>query len=145
LIGCVGHGALLAAMRRSRVPWSSIVAPAVRHRVASRGVDGGKKIRGSIAEAPQSMIHLGVDKYGIPLAIDISPTNVHDSKGIIPVLRDLSGREFRGSALGDLGFQGKRLAEAGEALGITVKAVARGRDGAFPPAGICWVVERSFA
>jgi hypothetical protein len=123
LIGCVGHGALLAAMRRSRVPWSSIVAPAVRHRVASRGLD----------------------KYGIPLAIDISPTNVHDSKGIIPVLRDLSGREFRGSALGDLGFQGKRLAEAGEALGITVKAVARGRDRAFLPAGICWVVERSFA
>ena len=30
-------------------------------------------------------------------------------------------------------------------LGITVKPVARGRDGKFLPAGICWVVERSFA
>jgi hypothetical protein len=40
---------------------------------------------------------------------------------------------------------GKRLAEAGQALGITVEAIARGRDGQFVPAGICWVVERSFA
>jgi hypothetical protein len=31
---------------------------------------------------------------------------------------------------------GKRLAGTGEALGITVKAVARGRDGKFLPAGI---------
>ena len=32
-----------------------------------------------------------------------------------------------------------------EALGMTVEAIARGRDGQFVPAGICWVVERSFA
>jgi hypothetical protein len=31
------------------------------------------------------------------------------------------------------------------ALGITVEAIARGRDGQFIPAGICWVVERSSA
>ena len=52
---------------------------------------------------------------------------------------------FTGAALGDLGYRGKRLAEAGQALGITVEAIARGRDGRFVPAGICWVVERSFA
>jgi transposase len=104
----------------------------------ARGVDGGKKIRGV-------KIHLGVEKYGIPLAIDVSPANVHDTKGIVPVLRDLAGQGFQGPALGDLGYRGKRLAKAGEALGITVKPVARGRDGAFLPAGICWVVERSFA
>jgi transposase len=103
-----------------------------------RGVDGGKKIRGV-------KIHLGVEKYGIPLAIDVSPANVHDTKGIVPVLRQLAGQGFRGSALGDLGYRGKRLAKTGEALGITVEAVARGRDGKFLPAGICWVVERSFA
>ena len=67
------------------------------------------------------------------------------TKGIIPVLRALSGKGFRGSALGDLGYRGKRLAKAGEKLGITVKAVARGRDGVFIPTGICWTVERSFA
>jgi transposase len=61
------------------------------------------------------------------------------------VLRELSGKGFRGSALGDLGYRGKRLAKAGRKLGITVEPVARGRDGKFLPTGICWVVERSFA
>ena len=61
------------------------------------------------------------------------------------MLRELAGQGFRGSALGDLGYRGKRLAKAGQKLGITVKAVARGRDGVFLPTGICWVVERSFA
>ncbi len=57
--------------------------------------------------------------------------------------------------LGDLGYRRARLAKAGEALGITVEAIpssdystgfaggtlaslARGRDGCFVPAGICW-------
>ncbi|PPQ29989.1 IS5 family transposase [Rhodopila globiformis] len=103
-----------------------------------RGVDGGKKIRGV-------KIHVAVDKYGIPLAIDVSPANRHDTKGIVPVLRTLAAGGFNGAALGDLGYQGERLAEAGQALGISVKAIARGRNGRFVPAGICWVVERSFA
>jgi hypothetical protein len=110
-----------------------------------RGFDGSKKIQGSIVEAPRLMIHLGVDKHDISLPIDVSPANVHDTKGIVPVLRELSGQGFRGSALGDRGYRGKRLTKAGEALGVTVKAVARGRDGVFIPVGICWVVERSFS
>ena len=39
----------------------------------------------------------------------------------------------------------RALAEADQALGITVGAIARGRHGRFILAGICWVVERSFA
>jgi len=104
----------------------------------ARGVDGGKKIRGI-------KIHLGVEKYGIPLAIDASPANVHDTKGIKPVLRQLAGQGFQGPALGDLGYRGERLAKAGEALGITIQPIARGRNGTFVPAGICWVVERSLS
>ena len=104
----------------------------------TRGFDGGKKIKGV-------KVHLGVEKHGIPLAIDVSPANVHDAKGIVPVLRELAGQGFRGPALGDLGYRGQRLARIGETLGITVKPVARGRDGKFLPAGICWVVGRSFA
>src|SRR3954469_10426629 len=103
-----------------------------------RGIDGGKKIRGV-------KIQVAVDKHGIPLAIDVAPANTHDTKGIVPVLRELAGQGFRGPALSDLGYRGKRLAKIAEALGITVKPVARGRDGKFLPAGICWVVERSFA
>ncbi|MFL5286435.1 MAG: transposase, partial [Rhodopila sp.] len=103
-----------------------------------RGIDGGKKIRGVT-------IHGAVDEYGIPLAIDVAPANRHDTKGIGPVLRTLAAGGFDGAALGDLGYRGKRLAKAGQVLGISVAAIARGRDGRFVPAGICWVVERSFA
>jgi transposase len=103
-----------------------------------RGVDGGKKIKGI-------KVHLGVEKYGIPLAIAVSPANVHDTKGIVPVLRDLAGQGFQGPALGDLSYRGQRLAKTSEELGITLEPVARGRDGTFLPVGISWVVERSFA
>src|SRR3954468_19903142 len=104
----------------------------------TRGIDGGKKIKGI-------KIQVAVEKYGIPLAIDVSPANRHDTKGIVPVLRTLAGQGFQGPALGDLGYRGKGLARIGEPLGIAVEPVARGRDGKFLPAGICWVVERSFA
>jgi transposase len=110
-----------------------------------RGFDGGKKIKGSIVEAPRSMIHLAVDKYGFPLAITVSPANVHDSKGIVPVLRQLAGRGFKGTALGDLSYRGQRLSRAGEALGITLQPSAGGHGGTFIPEGIRWVVERSLA
>jgi transposase len=91
-----------------------------------RGVDGGKKILGV-------KIHVAIDKYGVPLAIDVSPANRHDTKAIVPILRSLADRGFEGPALGDLAYRGERLTEAGEALGITVEATARGRDGQLSP------------
>ena len=100
----------------------------------ARGFDGGKKIKGI-------KIHLAVDKYGFPLAITVSPANVHYSKGIVPVLHQLAG--FKGTALGDLSYRGQRL--AGEALGITLQPSAGGHGGTFIPEGIRWVVERSLA
>jgi transposase len=104
----------------------------------TRGFDGGKKINGI-------KLHVAVDKYGFALAIDVSSANVHDSKGIVPVLRHLAGRGFQGPALGDLSYRGQRLSQAGQALGITVQPSAGGHDGTFIPDGIRWVVERSFA
>src|SRR3954454_16481219 len=103
-----------------------------------RGCDGGKKIKGI-------KIHLAVDKYGFPLAITVSTANVHDSKGIIPVLHQLAGRGFKGTALGDLSYRGQRLTKVGEALGITLQPSAGGHGGTFIPEGIRWVVERSLA
>ena len=101
-----------------------------------RGFDGGKKIKGI-------KIHLAVDKYGFPLAINVSPANIHDSKGIVPVLHQLAG--FKGTALGDLSYRGQRLSKASEALGITLQPSAGGHGGTFIPEGIRWVVERSLA
>jgi hypothetical protein len=97
-----------------------------------RGFDGGKKIKGI-------KIHLAVDKYGFPLAINVSTANVHDSKGIVPVLHQLAG--FKGIALGDLSYRGQRLAS--EALGITIQPSAGGHGATFIPEGIR--VERSLA
>jgi hypothetical protein len=120
----------------------------------ARGIDGGKRVRGV-------KIQIAVEKYGIPLAIDVAPANQHDTKAIVPVLRKLADGGFQGPALGeagqgsdggavgiasrgDLGYRGKWLAETGQARGITIEAIARDRHGQFVPAGICWVVERSF-
>jgi hypothetical protein len=68
-------------------------------------------------------IQMGVEIYVILPAIDVVPANQHDTKA-------------------DLDYP---LVEAGRPLDITVEATARGRDGRFVPAGICWLVERSFA
>ena len=102
----------------------------------TRGFDGGKKIKGI-------KIHFAVDKYGFPLAINVSTANVHDSKGIVPVLHQLASRGFKGTALGDLSYRGQRLSKAGEALGITIQPSAGGHGGSFIPEGIR--VERSLA
>jgi hypothetical protein len=83
--------------------------------------------------------------YGFPLAINVSPANVHDSKGIVPVLHQLAGRGFKGTALGDLSYRGQRLSKVGEPLGITIQPSAGGHGGTFIPEGIRWVVERSLA
>jgi transposase len=101
-----------------------------------RGFDGGKKIKGI-------KIHLAVDKYGFPLAITVSTANVHDSKGIVPVLHQLAGRGFKGTALGDLSYRGQRLSKVGGPLGITIQPSAGGHGGTFIPEGIR--VERSLA
>jgi len=53
------------------------------------------------------------------------------------VLHQLAG--FKGTALGDLSYQGQRLSKAGEALGITLQPSADG--GTFIPEGIRGVVD----
>jgi hypothetical protein len=78
-----------------RQPLMSFSADLLRPRLRWRQEDQG--------------IHLAVDKYGFPLAINVSPANRHDSKGIIPVLHQLAG--FKGTALGDLSYRGQRLSK----------------------------------
>ena len=103
-----------------------------------RGIDGGKKVKGV-------KVNLVVDKHGFPLAVNISTANVHDTVGIVPALREASADGFRGKALGDLSYTGDKLHATGQSLGIEVETKAGGAKGAFIPAGLRWVVERSFA
>jgi hypothetical protein len=74
-----------------------------------------------------------VDAFVDEVLAELAAMEVDGTKGIVPVLRELFGKGFRGSALGDLGYRGKRLAKAGEVLGITVKAIARGRGRGLHP------------
>jgi hypothetical protein len=67
-------------------------------RIPFRRTDGGKKIC-------SMKIHVAVDRYGIPLAIDVAPANMHDTKGVVHILRELAGGGFQGLALGDLGYR----------------------------------------
>jgi hypothetical protein len=79
-------------------------------------------------------------KYGIHLAIDVAQANRHNTKAIVPVQRELADGGFRGPAMGDLGYRGKRLAEAGQALGITSRPLrAAEPDSSFPPASAGWL------
>ena len=103
-----------------------------------RGIDAGKKIRGV-------KIHVAVDKYGIPPAIDVSPANRHATKGIVPVLRSLADGGFQGarrSAISATAASGWRRPVRRSASPSRRLPAA---DGRFVPAGICRVVERSFA
>jgi hypothetical protein len=95
-----------------------------------RGIDGGKEIRGV-------KIHVAVDKYGVPQAIDVSPANQHDTKGIVPVLRSLADGGFQGPAPGDLGYR-----VSGWPRPVRHSASRRlpavGTDGSSPPASAGW-------
>jgi transposase len=103
-----------------------------------RGLDGAKKVKGV-------KVNIVVDKHGFPLAVEISTANVHETVGIRPALREAAANGFRGAALGDLSYRGKKLKAVGQSLGIDVQAKACGAGGTFIPTGIRGVVERSFA
>jgi Transposase DDE domain len=103
-----------------------------------RGIDGGKKVKGI-------KMNIIVDKHGFPLSIVIATANTHDTTGILPGLKAISARGFRGKALGDLSYRGGTLQAQGLDLGITIETKAGGAKGTFVPTGLRWVVERSFA
>jgi hypothetical protein len=59
----------------------------------TRDIDDGKKIK-------SVKTHFAGNKYGFPLAITVSPTNVHDSKSIVPVLHQLNRQPLQGDSSG---------------------------------------------
>jgi hypothetical protein len=107
-----------------------------------RGFDGGKKIKGI-------KIHLAVDKYGFPLAINISPANRHGpwqrrqavQQGHRPGAASACRPRLQGNSPGRSQLPGSAAVQ--EALGITLQPRAGGHGGTFIPEGIRWVVERS--
>jgi hypothetical protein len=102
-----------------------------------RGIDGGKKIKGV-------KIQVAVDKYGFPLGIDVSPANPHDTKGIVPVLRQLadrgsSVRRWGISATGASGWRKPARLSASPSRPLPTAAM----DASFRPASAGWLSGRS--
>jgi hypothetical protein len=85
-------------------------------------------------------IQMAVEKYGIPLAIDVAPANRYDTKAIVPVLRELADGGFRGqpwgtSATGASGW----LRPVGHSASPSRPLRAAETDSSFPPASAGWL------
>ena len=122
---------------------SAVVADSRSQRSAPscwmRGIDGGKLVKGI-------KLHAICDKHGSLLDLELTPANVDDRAGILPMLPRLAGLGFQGDLLGDSSFKGAPFAQAALKHDIHV-SVSPGAscDGRFLPVGIRWVIERLFA
>src|SRR5919202_1403017 len=103
-----------------------------------------------------SKYHVLVDRQGVPLAVQLSAANVHDSKlleplvdAVEPIRRRLGqpGRPRKRPAKlhGDKGFDYPHLRQALRQRGITPRMARRGVESSERLGRFRWVVERSLA
>jgi len=104
----------------------------------SRGVDGGKKVKGQKRS-------IAVDGGGRLLFATLCPANVHDGVAALSLLRRLQGvwPDLR-QVLADSAYRGVRVAEAATPMKVEVTQKPDGARGFVVIAGR-WVVERTFA
>lgn len=104
------------------------------------GIDGGKKINGRKR-------HIAVDSLGLPLAISVSPANMHDSEGGLDLLWQLEKNTKRLSIIcGDMAYGGefKNIVENIYKWKMDIAQKPESRQRFIPQKGR-WQVERSFA
>jgi putative transposase len=106
----------------------------------SRGIDGGKKIKGRKR-------HIVVDTMGLLLAVVVHAANEHDSKGAFDVIALLRGRFSRLiKIVADGGYRGELIEKTKNAFGWILEIVLRKDDSPkFAVIPKRWVVERTFA
>ena len=106
----------------------------------SRGIDGGKKIKGRKR-------HIITDTMGLLLAVVVHGANVHDSKGATDVITLLKGRFVRlVKIIADGGYRGELIDKTKIAFGWLLEIVLRTDNSAkFVVIPKRWVVERTFA
>lgn len=107
---------------------------------AVSGIDGGKRVKGIKR-------HIAVDKNGYVLGADVTPANVHDSKGADRLMANvLSHHENIRLIKADLGYRGAFTDMPLDEFGIEVECVKSNFGSAdFIPVKGRWVVERSFS
>lgn len=111
------------------------------HVDTDRGIDGNKKIKGRKE-------HIVVDTLGLPMAIKVHEANIHDSKGAIPTIENLSYKFPRlCKILADGGYQGDLSAWVKDRFGWKVEVVLRPKESPkiFNVIPKRWIVERTFA
>jgi transposase len=104
------------------------------------GIDGGKKVNGRKR-------HIAVDSLGLPLAVHVSPADVHDSEGGMDLLQQLEDWEENIELiLADNAYGGefKKMAEAAYGYKVDTSQRPPSQKGFVPQKGR-WQVERTFA
>lgn len=109
-----------------------------------RGFDGGKRIKGRKR-------HVVVDTLGLPMAITITPANVHDLKGgeksLIRLGKFIGGRKFK-KLYADGAYSAAYFRDWVKGkfnAAVTISKNLAQKFKAFVPVSQRWVVERSFA
>ena len=105
------------------------------------GFDGNKKIKGIKR-------HVVVDKNGFLLAIMVTVANIHDSKAVDFLMRNLA--YFLTPVkiiLADGGYRGEIIEQVKIKFGYLIKVVMRsdGKKTDFKPMSKRWIIERTFA
>lgn len=107
---------------------------------SQKGVDGGKKVKGIKR-------HIIVDSQGLPLAINITSANVHDTKGIIPAFCKIhTDWQSVMKIKADLGYRGSLANMLPQTYGFELECVKSNHGSSqFIPIDGRWVVERTFS
>jgi putative transposase len=106
----------------------------------SRGVDGGKKVKGRKR-------HIIVDTNGLLLTLEIHAANEHDGKAGFRVIKSLGSRFERMKKIyADGGYRGELVEHVKNELGWDMEITLRSdKSTGFKPLPKRWVVERTFS
>jgi putative transposase len=106
----------------------------------SRGVDGGKKVKGRKQ-------HIITDTMGLLLAVEVHAANVHDSQAAYGVIEKLKWKFQRLTKIfADGGYRGELIERVKQAFDLKMEIVLRSDDQqGFKVLPKRWVIERTFA
>jgi transposase len=106
----------------------------------SRGVDGGKKVKGRKR-------HIITDTGGLLSAVEIHAANENDGRAGFRLLKSLAGRFERMKKIyADGGYRGELADSIKDAFGRDMEITLRSdRSTGFKPLPKRWVVERTFS
>ncbi len=107
---------------------------------SEKGIDGNKKVKGIKR-------HIAVDSHGLPLGVNITRANVHDTRGVIPILLTLR-EDWQGidRIKADLGYRNSVEKTLRAIRGPVMECVKSNYGSStFVPIQGRWVVERTFS